>query len=91
MERTAANKNPALFRESLFHNERITEDEGLQHEELYVNFGGDAQKNVEQKLESGVNEVVRNGLSQARMNILKKPMRKYNQIFKLRPATGGPA
>lgn len=49
--------------ESVFHNDRQIEDDGLEHEDIYVDLGDDRMEEIEDEIKKRIVEEVRIGLS----------------------------
>lgn len=73
----------ALFGESAFHNSRVIEDDGLNNDYAYVEFGDDAPKEIEDdELNKRMEEASQNRLSSAGIKRLKESIEKTRQNFK---------
>lgn len=90
-EENVSRKIAALFRESIFQSGGMIEDDGLQNEDLYVDFGDDSQHDIDLELEKRVNEATFNGLSKHGVQCLKSAIAQHRSIFKVRLGSGGPA
>lgn len=66
-------------------------DDGLQDEDLYVEFDNASQEDIDAELEKSRNEAVTNCLIETAVQQLKELIAKHKHIFKLRLRTGDPA
>lgn len=83
-------KIATLFGASVFHNLEMVEDDGLEKEKCFVNFGKHPQDSVHRELEKQVVEAATKNLLSTEVKRLKPSTEKYKQIFKLRLGAGRP-
>lgn len=81
----------ALFGESVFHSGGNVGEDGLETEELCVDFGYDLPQEVEKALDEQIKEAGRHGLSKVGEKKLRKIIHRHKSVFRLRLGSAGPA
>lgn len=73
-----------MFAESIFHNGRQIEDNGLDGEDVFVDLGDDRKEGIEEKLGKRIKEAVENGLFEKIEKKVKEIIQKDQVSFRIR-------
>lgn len=90
-EENSSRKIAAFFGESVFHSGRMVEEDGLQDDDVFVNFGDNPQEKIAKELDKQLREAAQKVLPNAEVQQLKASIEKHKVIFRLKIGSGGPA
>lgn len=81
----------ALFGKSVFHNSGAIENNGLEAEEIFVDFDEDTNEEIQKELDQRLKEAAEQGLTTEKISQLKSTIDEHFELFKIRLGSGEPA
>lgn len=90
-EEESSGKIAALFGWSVSHNGGTIRSDGLEEDDIYIDFGDDTAEEISKEFDRRVKEAAKHGLYDKEVQKLRKAINEHNEIFKIRLGSGGPA